>query len=89
METRVVAAEDNYMGFGKHAHLTYGQVLVNCPAYATWAIKTDQEKPEAHWRLRWFAKWAAGVSPAEKHRISLMLEISLQDCSTGPLPYPA
>ena len=44
------------MGFGKHAGLTFSQVMLNHHDYVTWAVTSYHEGP-VNWRLERFVKW--------------------------------
>ncbi|CAE7753610.1 unnamed protein product [Symbiodinium necroappetens] len=69
METQVIPAGSESMGFGKHSEMTYNQVIVEKPEYTKWCISTAVENPESHWRLLRFAQWAQGISMSEKEAI--------------------
>ena len=45
----------DYMQFGKHANLTYAEVLANHPGYAVWCKNTVED--ESHWLLQRFVSW--------------------------------
>ena len=45
----------DYMQFGKHANLTYAEVLANHPGYAVWCKNTVGD--ESHWLLQRFVGW--------------------------------
>ncbi|OLQ13157.1 LON peptidase N-terminal domain and RING finger protein 1 [Symbiodinium microadriaticum] len=75
MENKVPASESNYMGFGKHSQLTYGETLVFMPAYVEWCVTTAAEEPECHWRLRRFARWVQGLGEGEKKEITKRIQI--------------
>ncbi|CAE7819280.1 unnamed protein product [Symbiodinium necroappetens] len=75
MENKVPASENNYMGFGKHSQLTYGETLVFMPAYVEWCVTTAAEEPECHWRLRRFARWVQGLGEGEKKEITKRIQI--------------
>ena len=47
----------DYLQFGKHGDLTYGEVSQQDPAYVAWAVTTLQEGPSS-WQLTRFATWA-------------------------------
>ena len=65
----VLATDQDHMGFGKHSHLTFREVLLDMPSYTKWCIETMEEGPECHWRLRRFATWANNVTESEKERL--------------------
>ena len=69
MENKVPAGASNFMGFGKHSSLNYGQVITHFPSYVTWCVDTASTEGECHWRLRRFALWAQGLSKTEKEVI--------------------
>eukprot|EP00439_Symbiodinium_sp_Y106_P026464 s3875_g3.t1 len=47
---------DELMGFGKHAGLSFGQVMMNHHDYVSWAVQSYHEGP-VNWRLERFVKW--------------------------------
>lgn len=75
MENKVPANEGNYMGFGKHSQMTYGETLVLAPQYVDWCVKTAAEEPECHWRLRRFARWIQSLGEKEKQEITRRVQI--------------
>eukprot|EP00438_Fugacium_kawagutii_P026625 Skav209612 [mRNA] locus=scaffold1634:520257:520847:+ [translate_table: standard] len=48
-----------HLGFGKHGHLTYAEVMEKHPGYVAWGIATLQESDDPGWRLERFVKWAS------------------------------
>ncbi|CAE7858507.1 unnamed protein product [Symbiodinium microadriaticum] len=83
MEHKVPAGASNYMGFGKHSSLTYGQVVTNFTSYTTWCVETAANESECHWRLRRFALWAQGLSRTEKEAMSKKTENELETTLTA------
>eukprot|EP00439_Symbiodinium_sp_Y106_P022094 s4419_g2.t1 len=75
MENKVPATEDNYMGFGKHSHLTYGETLVMMTAYTEWCVTTAVEEPECHWRLKRYVRWVQSLGDSEKRQIQKRTQI--------------
>ncbi|OLP83111.1 hypothetical protein AK812_SmicGene36174 [Symbiodinium microadriaticum] len=78
MEAKVPATYENYMGFGKYSHLTYGQVLTHYQSYTDWTITTAATEKECHWRLRRYAQWANGLSRTEREKIYRMASSEIE-----------
>ena len=54
----VAPAPTDPLGFGKHAELTYSEVMLNIPDYCTWIKDTATQNPVgSDYRLRRFATW--------------------------------
>ena len=54
----VAPAPTDPLGFGKHADLTYSEVMLNIPDYCTWIKDTAKQNPVgSDYRLRRFAGW--------------------------------
>ena len=54
----VPPAPTDPLGFGKHADLTYSEVMLNIPDYCTWIKDTANQNPVgSDYRLRRFASW--------------------------------
>lgn len=70
METQVTPSGNECMGFGKHAHMKYEEVLIQAPSYTQWCITTATENPESYWRMKRFALWAQGVGTTEKEQMT-------------------
>ena len=66
--------DNDSMGFGKYAHMTYGEVYAQHSSYRQWCIQTMGEEDDCHWRLKRFASWARNVSTSEANNISFRVQ---------------
>ena len=71
---QVIPGDNDSMGFGKYAHLTYGEVYAQHSSYRQWCVQTMEEEDDCHWRLKRFATWARNVSTSEAHTISCRIQ---------------
>ena len=55
---------DELMGFGKHAGLSFGQVMMNHHDYVSWAVQSYHEGP-VNWRLERFVS-GTSITPAAR-----------------------
>ena len=47
----------------------YGEVVGQAMSYMTWTIRTMEDNPDCHWRLRRFGTWAKNLSEREKENL--------------------
>ena len=53
----VQSTSKDIVGFGRHAHLTYGDLLRDYPSYVEWVKQTHAETDETNVRLKRLANW--------------------------------
>ena len=70
----VIPTAEDAMGFGKFAHLTFGEVYTLHPNYKQWCIQTMEEETDCRWRLKRFAGWAANLTQSEINNLSLQVQ---------------
>ena len=85
-------ARKDAVGFGRHADMTYAQVLKERPQYCDWVKKTYLKTPECCDRLKRLGRWLTRHHDTEietevkKPTTSKVLKIKTKDASRSRLP---